>query len=310
MATACVAGLRGNRGAYSIPTSGDSSTLASCMARSPGPPQPEVEGLPSPQQIWLSRPDVTVPVAGPPQKSPSRKRLSIRAPGGGASSHKNGRFSVRRCSSMRRQSSGLSVDILPDVRDDPPERSKPSPDRRRRVSLFNPRRGKASSQASLPAVAQGGENMASLQDNVLAAKMQQYRRAWWVIDPRTSKRARQWDSVTSIALIFTALVTPYEVAYLPPNGADALFIINRLVDLVFVADMVLQFCLMYQISSSALEGVRWEEEAGNIARHYLRGWFGMDLFSVAPSIFDIMPVVQGQSGGSLSQLKVRQVTVK
>ena len=43
------------------------------------------------------------------------------------------------------------------------------------------------------------------------------------------------------ALIFTAVVTFVEVAFVEPSGCvDALFIINRCIDAIFVVDMVLQ----------------------------------------------------------------------
>ena len=73
-----------------------------------------------------------------------------------------------------------------------------------------------------------------------------------LIDPRSSKRMGYWDLTTSIALIFTALVTPYEVALLEPaeTAARALFIINRLIDLIFSVDIGLQFFLITEKGSS------------------------------------------------------------
>ena len=47
-------------------------------------------------------------------------------------------------------------------------------------------------------------------------------------------------AVTSIALIITALVTPFEVSFLEPGGVDALFVMNRLIDVTFLADMALR----------------------------------------------------------------------
>ena len=38
----------------------------------------------------------------------------------------------------------------------------------------------------------------------------------FLIDPRYSKFAQGWDVVTMLALIFTALVTPFEVCHSPP----------------------------------------------------------------------------------------------
>ena len=39
---------------------------------------------------------------------------------------------------------------------------------------------------------------------------------------------RWWDWLTGFAIVFTAIVTPFEVGYLPPSHVDdPLFIINR-----------------------------------------------------------------------------------
>ena len=63
--------------------------------------------------------------------------------------------------------------------------------------------------------------------------------------PAASTRAhpRPPPSPAQLALVFTAVVTPVEVAFIaPPETADEpLFIINRLVDLAFLIDLVLQF---------------------------------------------------------------------
>ena len=63
----------------------------------------------------------------------------------------------------------------------------------------------------------------------------------WIIDPRTNRLIAYWDLATTAALLFTALVTPYEVAFLsmPPTWATAwahpLFVLNRLIDVTFSA---------------------------------------------------------------------------
>ena len=56
--------------------------------------------------------------------------------------------------------------------------------------------------------------------------------AWYLIDPRSSEYFGYWDATTALALLFVALVTPYEVALLPTAKTfhDTLFIINRCVD--------------------------------------------------------------------------------
>ena len=49
-----------------------------------------------------------------------------------------------------------------------------------------------------------------------------------------------------MALVFTAIVTPYEVSLLeePKTASDPLFIINRFIDAIFFIDMCIQFICM------------------------------------------------------------------
>ena len=64
---------------------------------------------------------------------------------------------------------------------------------------------------------------------------------WWVIDPRHAKLIGYWDICTVLALLFVALVTPFEVAFLesPRSSQDIidrfesvgwLFCFNRIVE--------------------------------------------------------------------------------
>jgi hypothetical protein len=54
----------------------------------------------------------------------------------------------------------------------------------------------------------------------------------------------RWDVATSAALSFTAIVTPFEVGLLGPPSFNALFVLNRLVDVIFVTDLCVHFFLM------------------------------------------------------------------
>ena len=63
-------------------------------------------------------------------------------------------------------------------------------------------------------------------------------------DPH-SKAVQRWDVLTSLALLFTATVTPFEVGIVDPSPLDVmitqpLFWINRAVDSIFITDSVLQ----------------------------------------------------------------------
>ena len=62
-----------------------------------------------------------------------------------------------------------------------------------------------------------------------------------VINP-SSKWTRKWDLIMVLALGFTAIVTPVEVAFLDEGQyITTLWMVNRFVDLSFVIDMVISF---------------------------------------------------------------------
>ena len=71
-----------------------------------------------------------------------------------------------------------------------------------------------------------------------------------IIDPRSSVLIGPWDMVTAFALIFTTFITPYEVALMAEAADMALYWTNRLVDLIFLTDLLLQFVLAYQVGRS------------------------------------------------------------
>ena len=68
----------------------------------------------------------------------------------------------------------------------------------------------------------------------------------FLILPESAYMGR-WDMITLLALMFTAFVTPYEVAllntealYADVNTWDVLFTVNRLIDFIFLKDMGMQ----------------------------------------------------------------------
>ena len=94
------------------------------------------------------------------------------------------------------------------------------------------------------------------------------------------------------ALLFTASFTPVEVSFLtsPTTYLDLLFLVNRLVDLVFILDFGLNFLLMYE--SVSIEGSKWVHDPGAIAHHYLMSWFTLDFVSIVVSVFDFITVAE------------------
>ena len=79
---------------------------------------------------------------------------------------------------------------------------------------------------------------------IVEAMAQRVKQPYFLLLPE-SKYIQRWDLVTLGALIFTAFVTPYEVALLQTKY-DGLFFVNRLVDFVFFKDMVMQFFLAFR----------------------------------------------------------------
>lgn len=54
-----------------------------------------------------------------------------------------------------------------------------------------------------------------------------------------------WDFLCIMALLFTAFVTPVEVALLTPDPFSTLWLINRFVDFLFITDMIMSFFRPY-----------------------------------------------------------------
>jgi|EP00505_MAST-04D_sp_SCG-Rhode-Island_P002951 potassium voltage-gated channel Eag-related subfamily H protein 7 len=113
-----------------------------------------------------------------------------------------------------------------------------------------------------------------------------------VINP---KKTGKWDAVMMICLIFTALVTPYEVAYLDSSVINALWVINMIINVLFLIDMVFNFFMAYFDDDELM----WIASHTKIARRYLGGWFLIDFVSIFP--FDyVFPA----GGDSLKALRV------
>jgi hypothetical protein len=117
---------------------------------------------------------------------------------------------------------------------------------------------------------------------------------WFIIDPRTNRHLKYLDIMTSTALIFTAIVTPYEVGFIRSSNVDTLFVLNRLVDFLFLIDLVLQFVIMVPPHAGS-SNTRWVDDPNSIGARYLRGWFPLDFGSILVSTFDIIAVSKPDS---------------
>jgi len=110
----------------------------------------------------------------------------------------------------------------------------------------------------------------------------------WLLDPR-SKRMKRWDSIIALALLYTALLTPYEIAFLdmkPASKIDVklssfvLYCINWVVDLTFLTDLIFNFNLIY--FDPELANGTWIVDRYKIVYRYLTGFCIIDVISIIP----------------------------
>ena len=115
---------------------------------------------------------------------------------------------------------------------------------------------------------------------------------WYLIKPDGDK-IQAWDGLLTLALIFTGLFTPFEVGFLPPadRADDTTFIVNRIIDLIFLVDMVVQFFLMYPSEDKTSKTAN-ETRLSKIADRYAHGWLPIDILSILPSALDFVPFFQ------------------
>ena len=111
-----------------------------------------------------------------------------------------------------------------------------------------------------------------------------------------------------VALLFTAIVTPFEVALLESGDwGSGLFLTNRAIDVLFITDICLQFVLIVEINQKGgqARGLTYLTDQRSITMRYLRGWFAIDVGSVLVSGIDIYSV--GRDTGSLKNFKIFRV---
>jgi CRP-like cAMP-binding protein len=85
------------------------------------------------------------------------------------------------------------------------------------------------------------------------------------------------DIITLIALFYTAIVTPFEVAFLH-TSLGVIFGINRLIDIAFLIDMSATFRKPYIDIDTGVYETNWKK----IAQRYLTSWFFLDLVTLIP----------------------------
>ena len=89
---------------------------------------------------------------------------------------------------------------------------------------------------------------------------------------------------------------------------DYWFFTNRILDVVFLMDLLLQFNLAFANKQGT-----WIKDRTQICLHYLSSWFLMDLVAQVPLVFEISAVgrvgddKEGSSGQSVTLLRIVRV---
>lgn len=101
----------------------------------------------------------------------------------------------------------------------------------------------------------------------------------FVVEPQ-SREVHRWDIVTMFALIFIAVIVPFEVAFLEWRAKfSVLFLLNRSIDFILICDLILHFFLAYHDKS---RGNILIKNRHLIRKRYLATWFLPDLISSVP----------------------------
>lgn len=105
-----------------------------------------------------------------------------------------------------------------------------------------------------------------------------------------------WTLLLFVSTILTAVITPFEIAYV--RGGDAFTGLNLLLNTYFVCDLLVNFRLTHMYHDRTLNKEVRIEDGILLAKRYLRGWFMVDLLSVFP--FEATGAI---SGGGMRLLR-------
>uniref|UniRef100_A0A7S3GKG5 Cyclic nucleotide-binding domain-containing protein n=1 Tax=Palpitomonas bilix TaxID=652834 RepID=A0A7S3GKG5_9EUKA len=94
-----------------------------------------------------------------------------------------------------------------------------------------------------------------------------------------SKFMGVWDPVMVVLLAYTACITPFQLAFLADTShlSHPMFWIDRVIDVLFAVDMVINFRLGYVNEEGMVETT-----PRKVAKRYARSWFLIDLVSILP----------------------------
>ena len=136
----------------------------------------------------------------------------------------------------------------------------------------------------------------------------------YVLLPGKTKFLGVWDVVTTLALAYTAILTPFEASFLPTmvgaeSWVDGWFLVNRFLDVVFLVDMILQFFIAYEELDDR-GATQFVVDHRRVITHYLTSWFALDAFTIfLPAGFDfyLTTMEEGGTSGFAANLSILRV---
>uniref|UniRef100_A0A668ARF9 Potassium voltage-gated channel, subfamily H (eag-related), member 6b n=1 Tax=Myripristis murdjan TaxID=586833 RepID=A0A668ARF9_9TELE len=132
----------------------------------------------------------------------------------------------------------------------------------------------------------------SLESDVLPEyKLQVPETTWWILLHYSPFKAF-WDWIILLLVLYTAVFTPYSAAFLLDEHGDVhqrscgytcdpLNVVDLMVDVLFIVDIVINFRTTYVDHNDEVV-----TQPSRIAKHYIKGWFPIDLFAAIP--FDLL----------------------
>ncbi|XP_054623036.1 potassium voltage-gated channel subfamily H member 6 isoform X2 [Dunckerocampus dactyliophorus] len=132
----------------------------------------------------------------------------------------------------------------------------------------------------------------SLESDVLPEyKLEVPETPWWILLHYSPFKAF-WDWIILLLVLYTAVFTPYSAAFLLDEHSDVrqrscgytcnpLNVADLLVDVLFIVDIVINLRTTYVDHNDEVV-----TQPSRIAKHYIKGWFPIDLFAAIP--FDLL----------------------
>eukprot|EP00966_Prymnesium_polylepis_P279962 6468351-Prymnesium_polylepis.1 len=120
----------------------------------------------------------------------------------------------------------------------------------------------------------------------------------WLISEH-NKYIRVWDAIAVGALLFTLLVTPYELGFLAEGSGPGLEMLNWGITFIFTVDILLTF--IRPIRDKIGQKIKDHKV---IAHTYIHGWLPLDLMSTIPfdTLFETL-----SGGGTSSAVRLTRI---